>query len=95
MSYGIQHAFPEGGNLPVRAQGSRWISFKRKALQLIINRYGAYINHLSALAEDKTVKTVDRQCLKGYVTRWRDGGVLLGCMLIYSSHLLSSAYFAK
>ena len=25
--------FPEGGNLPVRAQGSRWISHKLKALQ--------------------------------------------------------------
>lgn len=73
--------FPEGGNLPIRAQGSRWISFKRKALQRIINRYGAYINHLSALAEDKTVKTVDRQRLKGYVTKWRDGQVLLGCAL--------------
>ena len=57
------------------------MSFKRKALQRIINRYGAYISHLSALAEDKTVKAVDRQYLKGYVSRWMDGQVLLGCAL--------------
>ena len=25
--------FPDGGNLPVRSQGSRWIAYKRKALQ--------------------------------------------------------------
>ena len=73
--------FSEGGNLPVRAQGSRWVSFKRKALQCIINCYGAYTSHLSALTEDKTVKAVDRQRLKGYVSRWMDGQVLLGCAL--------------
>lgn len=36
---------------------------------------------MSALAEDKTVKTVDRQRLKGYITRWRDDQVYLGCAL--------------
>ena len=48
---------------------------------LIINRYEAYIYHLSALAEDKAVKAVDRQRLKGYASRWIDGQVLLGCAL--------------
>lgn len=28
--------FPNGGNLPVRCQGSRWISHKRKALQSLL-----------------------------------------------------------
>lgn len=35
--------FSSGGNLPVRSEGSKWISFKRKALQRIVDRYGAYL----------------------------------------------------
>jgi len=31
------YKFPEGGNLPVRAQGSRWIAHKRNALQRILD----------------------------------------------------------
>ena len=63
--------FPDGGNLPVRCQGSRWISHKRKALQRFIDRYGAYISHLMTLVEDKTIKSVDRAKLKGYLKKWR------------------------
>jgi hypothetical protein len=46
--------FPEGGNLPVRAHGSRWISYKRKALQRFVDRYGIYLKHLAKLTEDKS-----------------------------------------
>jgi len=52
---------PDSGNLPVRSQGSQWISHKRNALQQVINRYGAYLCHLTALIEDKTIKCTDRQ----------------------------------
>lgn len=34
--------FPQGGNIPVRAQGSRWISHKRKALQRVVDRLVKY-----------------------------------------------------
>lgn len=37
---------PKGGNLPARAHGSRWINYKRKALQRVIDRYGAYLHQL-------------------------------------------------
>ena len=30
--------FPEGGNVPLRAHGSRWITYKRKALQRRVYR---------------------------------------------------------
>ena len=40
--------FPKGGNLPVRSQGTRWISHKRKALQRVVDRFGAYATHLIA-----------------------------------------------
>jgi hypothetical protein len=44
--------FPGAGDIPIRSQGSRWITHKRRALQRVVDRYGAYINHLIALAED-------------------------------------------
>ena len=56
--------FPKGGNLPVRCQGSRWINHKRKALRRFVNRYGAYISHLLALVEDKSIRSDDRAKLK-------------------------------
>jgi len=34
------YEFPESGNLPIRAQGSRWISHKRNALQRVLDRFG-------------------------------------------------------
>ena len=43
---------PTCGNIPVRSQGSRWINHKRKALQQVVDRYGAY-------SPDST----DRTCL--------------------------------
>ena len=52
--------FTESGDLPVQSQGSRWITHKRKALQLVIDRYGAYLHHLNSLIEDRTVKAEDR-----------------------------------
>ena len=48
--------FPNGGNLPARAHGTQWISHKHKALQRVIDRYGAYLSHLQALTEDTTIK---------------------------------------
>ena len=51
---------PEGGNLPVRAHGSRWITYKWKALQRVVDRYGAYLNHLATLIEDASIKSTDR-----------------------------------
>ena len=86
-------AFPKSGDLPVRVQGSRWISHKRKALQRVVDWYGAYINHLSALVEDKTIKSTDRQCLRGYLLRWKQGRMLLGCALYMYVDVLQPAPF--
>lgn len=48
---------PTGGNVPVRSPGSRWINHKRKALQCVVDRCGAYITHLTALTEDGLLKS--------------------------------------
>ena len=73
--------FPDGGDLPVQSQGSRWITLKRKALQRIIDRYGAYLNHLNTLAEDRTVKVDDRARIRGYAQKWGQCRMLIGCAL--------------
>ncbi len=72
---------PSGGNIPVRASGYRWITHKRNALLRIMDRYGAYIAHLTTLpsSEDRTVKPEDRARLKGYLKKWMDHRMLYGC----------------
>ena len=76
---------PAGGNMPVRCQGT---SHKRKALQHIIDRYGAYINHIAALTEDHTIASADRAQLKGYCSKWMNFKMLIGAA-IYTNILKS------
>lgn len=52
---------------------------KRKALQRVIDRFGAYVLHLAALIEDPTVKAGDKAQLKGYLQLWNQGKILVGC----------------
>ncbi|KAL5491664.1 hypothetical protein EMCRGX_G016996, partial [Ephydatia muelleri] len=79
----LQHVFdfPKGGNLPTRCHGTRWISHKRKALQRVVDRYGAYIVHLHALIDDKSIKATDRAKLKGYLVKWKAAKTLIGCAM--------------
>ena len=56
---------PKGGDAPIRSQGSRWISHKRQALQRLIDRYGAYISHLTSLLVDSSINSTDKAKLKG------------------------------
>ena len=70
-----------GGNIPVRLHGSRGIGHKRKALQRVLDRYGAYITHLTALTEDTLVKPDDKARLKGYLKKWMQYKVLFSCAL--------------
>ncbi|KAL5506170.1 hypothetical protein EMCRGX_G007757 [Ephydatia muelleri] len=73
--------FPKGGDVPIRSQGSRWIDHKRKALQRVVDRYGAYIAHLTTLAEDPSVKPDDRAKLNGYLKKWMQFRIIFGCAL--------------
>ena len=69
----------EGGNRPLRAFGTRFVTHKVVALERVIDRLGAYLGHLSALLEDSSVKPTCRQKLKGYILKWRDAKIVLGC----------------
>ncbi|XP_064404677.1 zinc finger protein 862-like isoform X1 [Halichondria panicea] len=73
--------FPKSGDTPIRSEGSRWISHKRQALQRIVDRYGAYMAHLESLAEDRSVSSSDRARLKGYLSKWQQGKILIGCSM--------------
>ena len=73
--------FPESGNLPVRAHGSRWITYKRRASKRVVDRYGAYLNHLTTLIEDRSIKSTDRQRLKGYLLKWREARMIIASAL--------------
>ena len=56
-----------GGGRPFRACSTRFITHKVAALERVVDRFGAYFNHLANLSEDPVVKSVDRQKLKGYL----------------------------
>ena len=84
----------EGGNRPLRACVTRFIAHKVSALNCFIERYGAYLNHLTVLSQDKTTKAVDRQKLKGYILRWKKSKILIGCAMFHDI-LKSSAILCK
>ena len=71
----------KGGDRPIRSCGTRWITHKRNALQRIVDRYGVYIAHLSALVEDTSLESTDRARLKGYLMKWKSSKILVACCL--------------
>ena len=73
----------QGGNCPLRACGTRFVAHKIAALGRVIDRFGAYLAHLVALTEDSSVTPSSRQKLKGYIMRWRNSKVILGCAFFH------------
>ena len=69
----------EGGTHPLRASGTRFIVHKVAALNRIVECFGAYISHLMTLVEDPKVKSNDKAKLCGYLRRWKNFKVLVGC----------------
>ena len=65
----------------MRSEGSHWINHKRKALQRLVDRYGAFLNHVMTLAEDRSIKSTDRARLKGYLKQWKQSKVLIGAAM--------------
>ena len=73
----------EGRNRPKRACGTRFINHKVAAIGRFLDRYGAYIAHLTSLSEDSSVRAVDWQKLKGYLLKWRETKIVIGCALFH------------
>ena len=70
-----------GGSRPLRACGTRFVVHKAAALGRLVDKYGAYLCHLVAMTEDASIKSTDRQKLKGYLVKWRDAKFVIGCAL--------------
>ena len=47
----------------------------------MLDRYGAFITYLVALAGDPALKSIDREKLKGYLRLWKQCKVLIGCAM--------------
>jgi hypothetical protein len=60
------------------------VSHQVAALKRIIDRFGAYMNRLITLSEDSTLKAVDRQKLKGYIKKWHESKIVLGCAFFHN-----------
>lgn len=67
----------KGGHKPLYACGTHFIAHKVPAMDRLINRFRAYINHLIALVDNPNTKPVDRKQVNGYLLKWRDAKVLL------------------
>ena len=72
-------ALVDGGSKPIRACGSRWIGHKWNAMKRVLARYGAYTNHLSAMSEDRSFKSMDRAKILGYYRQRTNAKYILGC----------------
>jgi hypothetical protein len=73
--------FPKGGNSPVRCQGTRWITHKRRAMQRLVDRFGAYIQHLTAMVSSSSTTPADKAKFKGYLKKWSKGKMIIGCAM--------------
>jgi hypothetical protein len=46
-----------------------------------VDRYGAYLNLLSKVAENCTNKSEDRACIKGYIKKWQHSRIIISAAL--------------
>ena len=63
--------------------GTRWITHKLNALQLMLDKFGIYLQHLQSMSEDKSFKSADRQKFKGWLRKWQQARTpLLACLFL-------------
>ncbi len=66
-------------NRPLRAFGTRFVSHKVVAMNRLIQRFGAYLAHLTTLT-----MSIEKAKLEGYLMKWRDFKIILGCALFHN-----------
>lgn len=69
---GLGEALEMAVSPPVKAQGTRWLEHKIRALSWISKNYGLLITHLSHLSEDTTYKSTERAKFKGMYDKYRN-----------------------
>ena len=72
----LSEAFEKSIPKPTKADGTRWIDFKFRAMEKISENYGPCMTHLEQLAHtDSQLKK--REEIKGFVNKWKDTGYLM------------------
>ncbi len=71
------------GNRPMRSSGTRFVSHKVAALNRFMDKFGAYLSHLTSLTHDPSVNSLDKARLTGYMRKGRDGKMILWCALFH------------
>ena len=70
----------KGRNWPLCVCGTRFVAHKVVALGRLVETFGVYLLcHVAAMIEDRSIRSADRQKLKGYLLKWWDAKFLLGC----------------
>ena len=62
--------------------GTRWITHKLNALQLMLDKFGIYLQHLHSMSEDKSFKSAITKNLKAGSGNGRKLASL--CSLVFS-----------
>ena len=88
----------QGGSRPLCACGTKFVAHKVAALGRLVDRFSAYPCHLAALNKDRTLRSIDRQKLKGYLLKWCDSKFLIRCAFfhdLWSQQPYSARSFKK
>ena len=59
----------ESINEPEKAQGTRWLQHKSRAIQTLLHGYHVIATHLEAMAVDSRVKPADQVKFKAYLKK--------------------------
>lgn len=69
--------------------GTRWITHKLSALQLLVDKHGMYLQHLQTMSRDRLFKVADSMKFQGWLKKWQQARIaILACLFI---ELLSPA----
>ena len=72
----LSEAFEKSIPKPTKADGTRWIDFKFRAMEKVLENHDPYMTHLEQLAHtDSQLKK--REEIKGFVNKWKDTGYLM------------------
>ena len=63
--------------------GTSWIAHKTHALDIIIDKYGIFMQCLESLSEDKLYQLKERVTFKGWLIKWTEARILiLACVSV-------------
>ena len=72
----LSEAFEKSIPKPTNADGTRWIDFKFRAMEKVLENYSPYTTHLEQLAHTNS-QLKKHEEIKGFVNKWRDTGYLM------------------